>query len=356
MSKDDRRDWAARGSAGDRDDGPRGPAPSGWEAPGSSSIRRLVCVAANASIDKTAAVERLVPGGIHRPEILAVVPGGKALNVVRSARGLGMAASVVAVLGGHAGSWIEEALAARGIRARVVRLPGETRTCLSVLDRATGLLTEFYEAGTPLDMAGWQSLEAALAAELAADPAGTLVAISGSLPPGAPSDGYRRLAVLASDRAARVILDASGAQLAAALSARPWLVKVNAAEAADATAVPTPDEAGTVAAARALRARGAGAAIVTRGAAGAVVVDGEGAAWRLGPPPEQGRYAVGSGDAFLAGTAAALAGGTALPEAARRGAAAACANALVPGQGELDPVEAARLLPRIRLQRLDPER
>jgi fructose-1-phosphate kinase PfkB-like protein len=61
---------------------------------------------------------------------------------------------------------------------------------------------------------------------------------------------------------------------------------------------------------------------------------------------------VGSGDALLAGLAAALAAGHPLPEAARRGAAAACANALVPGQGELDPRDAARVLATTALERL----
>ena len=87
-------------------------------------MRRLVCVSVNAAIDKTAAVPRLVPGEIHRPQMLSVLPGGKALNVARAARTLGLEASVIAVLGGFAGDWMEQQLAARGIRTRAVRVPG----------------------------------------------------------------------------------------------------------------------------------------------------------------------------------------------------------------------------------------
>jgi 1-phosphofructokinase family hexose kinase len=322
-------------------------------AAGASLVRRLVCVSVNAAIDKTASVDRLVPGEIHRPVMLSVLPGGKALNVARAARRLGLEASAVAVLGGRAGDWMEEALAARGIAARAVRVAGETRTCLSVLDRATGSLTEFYEAGVTLDAAGWSAVEAALATALADDPSGTLVVIAGSLPPGAPVDGYGRLVSIAAGEGARAAVDVGGAHLAAALPARPWLVKVNAHEAAEATGIPAPDEAGTLTAARGLRAAGASAVLVTRGAAGAVLVDDTGSAWRIGPPPEIGSYVVGSGDAFLAGLAAALANSLPLPEAARHGAAAACANALVPGQGELDPADAARVLPHVTLERVD---
>jgi fructose-1-phosphate kinase PfkB-like protein len=222
-----------------------------------------------------------------------------------------------------------------------------------VLDRVTGSLTEFYEAGLTLDAAGWSAVEAALATELADDPSDTLVVIAGSLPPGAPVDGYGRLASIAAGAGARAAVDVGGAHLAAALPARPWLVKVNAREAAEATGIPAPDEAGTFAAARGLRAGGASAALVTRGVAGAVLVDDTGTAWRIGPPPTLGPYVVGSGDALLAGLAAALATGLPVPEAARHGAAAACANALVPGQGELDPADAARVLPHVTLERVD---
>jgi len=314
--------------------------------------RRLVCVSVNAAIDKTAAVDRLLPGEIHRPQLLSALPGGKALNVARAARTLGLEASVVAVLGGHAGAWMEDALARRGIRTRAVRVAGETRTCLSVVDRAAGSLTEFYEAGLTLDADGWAAVERALLAELDADPAGTLVVVAGSLPPGAPDEGYARLATLASEAGAQAAVDASGAPLAAALAARPWLVKVNAGEAAGATGIPAPDEPGALRAAAGLRAGGAAVAVVTRGVAGAVLVAEDGTPWRIGPPPERGPYVVGGGDALLAGLAAALAAGHSLPEAARRGAAAACANALVPGQGELEAADAARVLRGIALERL----
>lgn len=146
-----------------------------------------------------------------------------------------------------------------------------------------------------------------------------------------------------------------GANLAAALPAGPWLVKVNAREAADALGLPATDEAGAVGAARQLTGRGATIALVTRGTAGAILRDERGGAWRIGPPPELGPYAVGSGDALLAGLAAALARGTTLPEAARHGCAAACANAIRPGQGELDPVDATRVLPGISLEELPGE-
>ena len=310
-------------------------------------------------------MDRLVPGEIHRPEVLSVVPGGKALNVARAAATLGLPVRAVAVLGGHAGDWMEAALRAREIATHVVRAAGETRTCLSVLDRANATLTEFYEPGLTLDAAGWEAAAAALRLELADDPSGSLVVLAGSLPPGAPGDGYARLARIAEDAGARSVVDADRIALARALTARPWLVKINAREAADAaglgrtprpglSAVPRGGIAESVAleAARWIRARTGGIVLVTRGLHGAVLVDAEGTGWQIGGPPERGKYPVGSGDSLLAGLAAGLAAGSPLPEAARRGVAVGAANALVPGQGELDPTDAQRMLPAIRVDRI----
>ena len=301
-------------------------------------VRRLVGVSLNAAIDKIAAVDRLTPGGIHRPESLTTLPGGKAINAARAAHRLGLVSEVVAVVAGHAGSWLADALDARGISGRYVRVAGETRTCLSVLDRSTGALTEFYEAGLTLPEDQWTAVEAALAGAIAADPAGTVVLLAGSLPPGAPIDAYGRLAALCQGAGARAIVDIGGGPLLAALGARPWLVKVNAAEAASVVGdAPTP-----IAIAERLRDLGAEAALVTMGVDGAVLATDDGA-WRVGPPPALGPFSVGSGDAFAAGLLVGLGRGEAIDAALRLAAGAGAANALIPGQGELDPADVERL-------------
>ena len=307
-------------------------------------IRRIIGVSLNAAVDKTVSVPHLEPGTIHRPVIRSVVPGGKAVNVVRAARHLGGDGSVVAVLGGHAGAWYRDALAARGIGLEEVAVEGETRTCLSILDESTGRLTELYEAGVTLDDGAWPPVETALRDAIGPNGADAVVVLAGSLPPGAPVDAYARLAVVADALGARVAVDVAGPPLAAALAARPWLVKVNASEAETLTG----RSAGTIgrarAAADALRAAGAAVAIVTRGVHGAVLATEDGA-WILGalPVADRGPFSVGSGDAFLAGFLVGLGRGGTMPAVLRLAGAAGAANALVPGQGELDPDEAARI-------------
>ncbi len=309
----------------------------------------IICLAANPSIDRLFEVQRLEPGAIHRPLAFMEVPGGKGLNVARAAAALGGEVSVLALLAGHAGRWIDDALGAAGIRRRLAWMDGETRSSLSVFDRETRRLTEFYEAGPGTGAEGWEQLSAALRELLASAVsawAGGWMTISGSMPMGAPEDGYAT--VIRSARAAglRSALDARGAALARALSAGPDVVKINAAEVVELVGAPcsTPGEA--LAAGRELRRRAGGnahGAVITRGTDGVLAVAPDGSAWegRLGA---WGSYSVGSGDAFLAGLVVALGRDTPWPLALAEGMAAGAANAEQPGAGRLDGERAAELL------------
>jgi 1-phosphofructokinase family hexose kinase len=296
----------------------------------------ILCVAANPSIDRLFTVERLVPGSIHRPAEFVQVPGGKGLNVARAATALGGDVRAAALLGGHAGRWIAQELEAEAVPLHAAWAAAETRSSLSVAGALEGL-TEFYEHGLPVTAGEWATF-AELVAGLAAEAA--WMTLSGSLPVGAPADGYLPLAGLT-----RVAFDTREA----GLDGRPDIVKLNAAEAGHATSADTSDRAGAIAAAAALHDRTGGAAIVTRGEDGAVMVTPEGE--RLdGRVESRGSYPVGSGDAFLAGLVVALDGGAVWPEALRAALGAGAANAEQPGAGRLDRSRAAELAEQADVQ------
>lgn len=310
-------------------------------------MSRLVCVAPNPAIDRIYDVAVLTPGAIHRPLRATAVAGGKGLNVARAARHLGGDVVAVTLLRGHAGRWVAQELARAGLSFRAAWATGETRTCVSIHDPSTDGLTEVYDNGEPVPPAGWIDLERLVAAEVASG--AELLTVSGGIPPGVDEGAFGGLCAIGRARGARVLLDAYGPGLLNALPERPWLVKLNAAEAAALTGRPVDDEAAALEVGRELRGHGAGVVIVTRGRAGAVVVAEDGA-WRVGAPPAEGRYAVGSGDAFLAGFAVALLEGGSLLDAVRLGAGAGVANALTPGQGELDPSAARAFAPQIPVE------
>ena len=302
----------------------------------------ILCVAGNPSVDKLFEVERIELGTTHRPQHFVQVPGGKALNVARAAAALGQAVVVAAIFGGHAGRWLDEELEREGIERRVAWSAGESRSSLSVSDRDAAQLTEFYEAGTPVTEQDWAALEAAVAELL---PRATWIAITGSLPFGAPEDAYARLVALARQGGVQSALDAQGSALANGVNEHPDLVKINAQEAEELLGerVAGVDEAHRAALQIRERAGGKGhAVVVTIGADGAVLVEPDGTAVQ-GRLPAKGRYPVGSGDSFLAGLICGLERGSTWQDAMTLAIGAAAANAEIPGAGCLDPERASSL-------------
>lgn len=302
----------------------------------------IVCLAANPSVDKLFEIQRLVRGDIHRPDGFVQVPGGKGLNAARAAHALGANVIAVALFRGHTGKWLEEMLGAEGVRVRSVWTHGENRSSLSVADRETGGLTEFYEHGADVPSAAWAELLHAV--ETTWEPGGWFT-ISGSTPVGAPDQGYRDLVRDARVEGVRVALDAEGERLRLALEAQPDVVKVNASEARGLLGVPTSRRDDALAAAAKLRALAGGdghAGVVTRGSEGVVLATPDGTLFE-GRLYVRGRYPVGSGDAFLAGFVTALDRGDDWESALRLGLGAATANAELPGAGTLDPARAAAL-------------
>jgi fructose-1-phosphate kinase PfkB-like protein len=259
---------------------------------------------------------------------------------------------VVAVLCGHAGRWIEQALTEEGVAGRFVWGSGESRSSLSVADRETSRLTEFYEEGSPIDEAAWLELEASVRGLL---PESSWLTISGSVPPGAPVHGYGRVIRAAREAGVRCALDARGKALAMGIAAGPDVVKVNAAEATELLGRPVETEAAALAAAMHLR-RLAGqqgrAGLVTRGPEGVVLAAPDGSQWS-GRLDDWGPYAVGSGDAFLAGVVAALDEGAEWPAPLSSGLAAAVANAERPGAGRLGRARAEELAGRAVVTRVN---
>jgi 1-phosphofructokinase family hexose kinase len=302
----------------------------------------IVCVAGNPSVDKLFEVEDLVPGEIHRPRSFLALPGGKGLHVAQVTTILGGEAIATGILAGHTGRWVAETLAAEGVRSEFAWGPGETRSSLSVADRATGRLTEFYEDGRPMRPEDWSALVEIVdgLVERAA-----WLALAGSLPAEADIEGYPRLLAAARRAGVPVAIDSRGPALARAVAEGPELVKINVHEAGELLGreIGEVRDAGAAAAEIRTRAGGRGhAAVITLGERGMVLVGPEGDAWH-GTVAARGDYPVGSGDALLAGLLTGLVAGEPWPRAAALGLGAAAANAELPGAGRLEPGRAREL-------------
>ncbi|MDA0163925.1 PfkB family carbohydrate kinase [Solirubrobacter ginsenosidimutans] len=307
----------------------------------------MIIAGPNLTIDRTSRIAELRPGEVLRVSDVAVTPGGKGLNVARAALLLRAPASLVGFIPGYTGRAAAAMIAEEGITLQGIDVAGEIRSTAIVLEPG-GRATVLNEPGPFLERDGWVALEAVVDDDLADH--GVLVC-SGSLPPGAPEDGYGLLVARARDAGRRSVVDAAGGALAACLSAYPDVVVPNLGE-AEGVLFGRVDEAVDAApdarpraerAALELVRRGAEAAVVTAAAAGAAVAwDGE-PVW-IEAPRVHVVNPIGAGDVLTAALAAALERGVALVEAVREGVAAASAAVEHPVAGRFDPARMRALL------------
>lgn len=307
----------------------------------------ITVAAANPSMDRLLRVPRLRRGSIHRPHDQVTVPGGKGLNLARVARALGAEVQVVGIAAGTAGRWLADALEDLGVPARWVWTPGESRTCTSIAeDDGDASLTEFYEPGPHVTAAEWR--EYVDLVRTASGGAGWL-AVSGSLPPG---QGSQALASLLGARATCTAVDISGEALAAAVSDRVDLVKLNTPETLELLGEPAVGHEQSLPwLSQELRRRCGErtVAVVTGGPDGAVL-SAPGLPQLWAGVPVTGRFAVGSGDAFLAGLLTARQERASWEDALRLATAAAAANAEVPGAGLLATDRVRELVPLVEIR------
>jgi 1-phosphofructokinase len=295
----------------------------------------------NLTLDRVLSIEELVPGEVLRATEAVVAPGGKGVNVARVARALGMPAVLAAFVPGRTGQVAAELLAEEPIELDGVPVGGELRSAAVILERG-GRVTVLNEPGPPLAAGDWEAYEKTVERRQR----GRLLVCSGSLPPGAPGDGYARLARRAQGQA---IVDASGPTLEAALEAGA-IVAPNLAEAAGVlgwsdgvgNVVENVRERAMTAAAQ-LRRLGAAMAIVTAGEAGAAAGAAEGVWWQPAPTGAVVRNPVGAGDSFTAGLAAALVRGEPLRAAIEAGVATATASVETPLPARVNSARVAEL-------------
>ena len=127
---------------------------------------------------------------MNRAREVAWCGSGKVLNAGLAAHRLGGPSLTLAPLGGSPLGEIDREFAGLGVPRRWIETRAATRVCTTILDRATGRITELVENGRPLDAARIDAFRAAYGEEAAR---AEVVVLIGSLPGGAPVSLYRDL-------------------------------------------------------------------------------------------------------------------------------------------------------------------
>jgi 1-phosphofructokinase len=259
---------------------------------------RVVTLTPNPSLDRALHLDRLEPGEVNRATATHLHPGGKGINVSRALAAHGVASRAVLPAGGPDGGQVVALLAAQGVDAHPVPVAGDTRSNIT-LSEAGGATTKINAPGPALAAAEQEALLLAVAAELVSG--ATAVVAAGSLPAGVDDAFFTRVADLGAEHGVPVLLDTSGAPLAAAVAHGGLaLVKPNDDELAELVGHDLLTVGDVLGAAHAVRARGTEAVLVSLGAHGALLVTGDGA-WWAGGPALVPVSTVGAGDSTLAG-------------------------------------------------------
>lgn len=320
----------------------------------------MLVVTPNTCVDITTWLPLLAPGSVVRAPRTVVSAGGKGVNVCRVLRRLGDAVTLVGYSSDE-DDRLGRLLAEEGTAFRPVRHPGPGRLAQIILEDS-GRVTVINGVGPEVTGALWQDLLDAVSSQLATAAAPGPVTCSGSLPPGAPVDGYGPIVDLAHAAGREAIVDAASAPLAAALAHRPDLVSPNLAEAeglllgradesVDESGPDVPDRC--MAASRSLHERGARRAVVTGGAAGAALTTRAGTRWFPALAVDV-VSPIGAGDSFVGGWAHALTAGLQDDEAMRLAMAVAAASCETGSAGAFDPARLPALLDQLAQRRPDP--
>jgi 6-phosphofructokinase 2 len=298
----------------------------------------IVTLTLNPAIDKSTTIDRLVPEHKLRCQQPKFEAGGGGINVSKAIKKLGGETLAVFPVGGSSGQLLVDLLQSNSIQCQPIQTKQWTRENFIVVETSTNAQYRFGMPGPELtETEAQQCLDAIQAAKPA-----YLVA-SGSLPPGLPVDFYARVAKLAKQINARLILDTSGEPLKLAATEGAYLLKPNLGELSkmvgvEALEVDQVDEA----AAEIIRRGNCEIVVVSMGPNGALLVTKDGHE-HIPAPTVLKKSTVGAGDSMVAGMTWSLAQDKSPRDIARMGVACGSAATMNPGTELFRPEDVYKL-------------
>ena len=227
----------------------------------------ILTLTPNPSVDRTVFLDTLTLGSVNRSTRSWNEPSGKGINVALALLSHGKTVRAVLPVGGSVGAQLRQMLSRAELDTARIPIAGEIRTNIS-LAQPDGTVTKINETGRRLDQTEVDALIDAVAQHL--DGADWLVC-GGSLPAGVPDDFYATLVELAHHKGVPVVVDSSGAPLAASLPARPDLIKPNVHELAELVQAPLATLGDVIDAAQQIRRHGVGVVLASLGSDGALL-------------------------------------------------------------------------------------
>lgn len=289
-------------------------------------MRQIMTLTVNPSVDIVWEVEEMAPNRKIRSSRGMTYPGGGGINVSRCISLLGGESWALITRGGLTGTLLTELLDEIGVSRRVVKIAGHTRLCGIVYERSTGLEYRVTPPGPELAESEWQAC-----LDLVKQMKVEYVVATGSLARGVPDDFYARVAAVAKERGAKLILDTSGQALHEALQEGVYLVKPSQSELEKLLGKKAFTNEQQEELARQIVDEGKAELVaLTLGEDGAVLVWKDGLL-RLDSPEVEVKSAVGAGDTFVGALTHGLSQGRTPQDAFTLAVAAGAAAVMTPG-------------------------
>ncbi len=274
---------------------------------------KIATITLNPAIDQTVRVDSFQTNTVNRGQSMQFHAGGKGVNVASFLADSGYSVAVTGFLGQDNAAIFEQFFASKHIDDHFMRLPGQTRTGVKIVDETNSQTTDINMPGLAPAPEAIDRLFHTI--DLLAADCDWFV-IAGALPPDVAMSMYATIITRLKQQGKLTVLDASGEALQHGILAGPTIAKPNIDELQQLVGYPLNGTADIEQAARQLLGNGIQLVVVSMGEQGAMFIDPNEAILAI-PPAVHVKSTVGAGDAMVAGLIAGQVQGLSLPDCAR---------------------------------------
>ncbi|WP_027722882.1 1-phosphofructokinase [Maridesulfovibrio zosterae] len=268
-----------------------------------SKFKHIITVTMNPAIDLACQVPDFTAGKVNRVAGYQTDAAGKGVNIAVLLRKFDLPVTVTGFLGADNALIFEKLFSSKGLKDEFVRVPGETRIGVKVLDPDSGATTDINFPGLSPDAGHVDKLMQTV--DNLADES-SIVVIGGSLPATVSPAAVGQLVNVIKSCGAKAVVDTSGPALSSAIVAVPCLVKPNDAELSELVGRPLKKKEELVNEARRMNRSGIDTVVVSLGSQGALFISQE-EEFFAKPPTINAVSTVGAGDAMIGGMVAGMA-------------------------------------------------
>lgn len=191
----------------------------------------IVTLTLNPCIDRTITIEKPIEiGGTHKVSSTREEVSGKGINVSGVLNNWNVPTMCLGFDFRGSKHPVARALRDRGIPAWLHSVDGKLRCNIKVFDNTERTMTEFNEKGMEVSDKDMEAICLLIEKQLNEMGQEDLLVITGSVPPGVPTDFYQQVIERAGEKGIRTVLDASGDLLKEGIKAKPFALKPNKEE------------------------------------------------------------------------------------------------------------------------------